>query len=130
MPDKIRWGILGTGAIAKQFATGLQALDDAEIAAVGSRAQATADVNGDGVVDVADFDVIRQNYFHSNAGLVHGDTNGDQQVDHLDYFVWRTAFAAAGGDLAAISAQVPEPSSVVLLALLAGATGTFRRRTK
>lgn len=46
MTDKIRWGILGTGNIAKQFATGLQALDDVEILAVGSRAQATADAFG------------------------------------------------------------------------------------
>ena len=34
---KIRWGILGTGYIAHQFAEGLGALPDAQIAAVGSR---------------------------------------------------------------------------------------------
>lgn len=43
MSDKIRWGILGTGGIAHKFATGLTALSDVEIAAVGSRNQATAD---------------------------------------------------------------------------------------
>ncbi len=41
--DKIRWGILGTGRIAGDFATGLAAESDAEIVAVGSRAQHTAD---------------------------------------------------------------------------------------
>ncbi len=41
--DKIRWGILGTGRIAGDFATGLAAETDAEIVAVGSRAQHTAD---------------------------------------------------------------------------------------
>lgn len=41
--DKIRWGILGTGRIAGDFATGLAAEDDAEIVAVGSRSQQTAD---------------------------------------------------------------------------------------
>ena len=41
--DKIRWGILGTGRIAGDFATGLGAEEDAEIVAVGSRAQETAD---------------------------------------------------------------------------------------
>src|SRR6478735_136334 len=34
---QIRWGILGTGAIAGAFATGLQSLHDATLAAVGSR---------------------------------------------------------------------------------------------
>jgi len=37
MAKTIRWGILGPGAIAQKFATGLKALDDAELVAVGSR---------------------------------------------------------------------------------------------
>ncbi len=37
MVDKIRWGILGTGNIAHQFARGLKELTDAELIAVGSR---------------------------------------------------------------------------------------------
>jgi dihydrodiol dehydrogenase / D-xylose 1-dehydrogenase (NADP) len=37
MVDRIRWGIMGTGWIAKQFATGLQFLPDADLLAVGSR---------------------------------------------------------------------------------------------
>jgi predicted dehydrogenase len=37
MQDKIRWGILGPGIIAKQFAASLQELPDAEVTAVGSR---------------------------------------------------------------------------------------------
>ena len=42
MEKKFRWGILGTGAIAKKFATDLQNLDDAECFAVGSRKMETA----------------------------------------------------------------------------------------
>jgi len=47
MYETIRWGILGTGNIAGQFATGLKVLDDAELLAVGSRNQESADAFGE-----------------------------------------------------------------------------------
>ena len=43
MTDTLRWGILATGSIAHKFATGIAALDDAEIVAVGSRSREGAD---------------------------------------------------------------------------------------
>jgi predicted dehydrogenase len=42
MTDKVRWGILGTGKIAKAFATALKDTPDAQLAGVGSRNRASA----------------------------------------------------------------------------------------
>src|SRR5690606_15936498 len=42
----IRWGILGTGTIARKFAEGLQAAQGATLVAVGSRTQESADAFG------------------------------------------------------------------------------------
>jgi len=54
MTTPIRWGILATGTIAHKFATGLQVCDDAELLAVGSRSQASADAFAD------EFDIPRR----------------------------------------------------------------------
>jgi len=70
MAETIRWGILSTGTIATKFAEGLQSIPDAELLAVGSRSQASADAFGDqfniarrydsyeALVQDADIDVI------------------------------------------------------------------------
>ena len=41
--SEVRWGILGTGSIAAKFAEGLEAVAGADLVAVGSRAQSTAE---------------------------------------------------------------------------------------
>lgn len=68
MKDKVRWGILGTGNIARKFATGLSVLDDATLVAVGSRTKASADTFAD------QFSIPHR---HSS----YGDLVGDPEVD-------------------------------------------------
>jgi predicted dehydrogenase len=45
--EKIRWGILGTGKIAKAFSQGLGYVPDAELIAIGSRSASSAERFGD-----------------------------------------------------------------------------------
>lgn len=68
--DTIRWGVLGPGSIARKFAMGLQALSDAQLVAVGSRSQESADAFGD------QFQVRRRHA--SYAALAH-----DPEVDAI-----------------------------------------------
>ncbi len=68
MAAKVRWGIIGTGNIASKFAAGLQVLDDAELAAVGSRSLETANAFGD------KFDVPRR---HATYEALAGDPDVD-----------------------------------------------------
>ncbi|MEX6686948.1 Gfo/Idh/MocA family oxidoreductase [Danxiaibacter flavus] len=65
MKEKIRWGILGPGRIARKFASDLKLVEDAELVAVGSRSLSSAEAFA------KDFPV---QYIHdSYEGLVKND---------------------------------------------------------
>jgi predicted dehydrogenase len=66
--NSIRWGILGTGNIARTFAEALKSLPDAALLAVGSRTQAAADAFADR------FDIPRR---HASYGALAKDPEVD-----------------------------------------------------
>jgi hypothetical protein len=63
-----------------------------------------ADFNGDGLVDVADYDIWASNVGATNATLQTGDANGDGLVDVADYDLWA---ANVGGQSTAPATPAP-----------------------
>lgn len=90
------------------------------------------DVNGDLVVDINDYIIIRDSLHLTGATRSQGDLNGDDAVNLLDFRIWkdnRTDLGAGAGAQAALG-SVPEPSSLalVLLGMIAFASRRFCRR--
>lgn len=76
----------------------------------------SADFNGNGTVDAADYTLWRDNLGLVGTGTqATGDANGDTNIDVADYDVWKSTFGTTLGSGAMQSATVPEPSAVVLL---------------
>lgn len=76
------------------------------------------DYNNDGLVNLADYTVWRDNLGAAESVLPDGTGDGSGTVDLGDYTRWKSNFAAAaaGATLAAIQ-TVPEPGSIVVLLL-------------
>jgi hypothetical protein len=85
----------------------------------------SADYNDDGVVNAADYTIWRDT-LGSTTSLA-ADGTGDGVVDQLDYDRWVFEFGSIVGGSAAVSAAVPEPSTVALLALAIAACNRRRR---
>jgi len=92
------------------------------------------DVDGNGVVDLLDFDPIRDNFRMQVTQRSEGDLTFDGVVDFVDFKQWKGAFLGGGGSLAGIDlsfiANVPEPTSLALafLACLGGGPWFRSRR--
>src|SRR4051794_27589636 len=54
------------------------------------------DINNDGIVDIRDYGVWRQNFGQTNCGNP-ADLNGDCIVDIRDYGIWRQNFGQSTG---------------------------------
>jgi hypothetical protein len=76
------------------------------------------DINGDGLVDVADYDIWAANVGMTGAAWSQGDLNGDGLVDVADYDIWAANVGQTAG--------APEPVTLCILAL--GGLAILRRR--
>jgi len=79
------------------------------------------DVNGDGMVTMDDFTIIKDNFRQTPRARGQGDLTGDGLVSLPDFTQWKAAFTGSGGSLTGVDmsfVSVPEPSSIALLVLL------------
>jgi hypothetical protein len=77
------------------------------------------DTDNDGVVELTDFDPIRDNFLEATTLRSEGDLTLDGLVDVLDFHQWKTAFMGAGGTSEQIasafaSLPIPEPAAATL----------------
>jgi hypothetical protein len=84
------------------------------------------DFNGDGVVDLADFEILTSN-FNQPGDATTGDMNFSRTVDLADFNLFREAFSESG---AGAAASVPEPSAMLLGLLGAAFVGSVCRRSR
>ncbi|MEM6798535.1 MAG: cytochrome c peroxidase [Planctomycetota bacterium] len=96
--------------------------------------QLEGDYNGDGVVDVDDFEVWKSMVGMTAANsteLLWADGNLDGVIDQADYAVWRNNLGARWDDVIttfALATAAPEPSTATMLALAIAALARRKRR--
>ena len=87
------------------------------------------DFNQDGVVDLADYTVWRNNLGAAADGGLNGNGDGLGVVDAADYAIWKDNFGVMYGSQQSFeSAAVPEPATYVSLLLLAAVGVVLRSR--
>lgn len=79
------------------------------------------DFNDDGIVNIADYTLWRNNLGAANEAAINNAGNGSGGVDAGDYTVWRDNFGATSGTVNSPVA-VPEPSNWMLPTVLVGLT--------
>ncbi|MEM9296577.1 MAG: SUMF1/EgtB/PvdO family nonheme iron enzyme, partial [Planctomycetota bacterium] len=96
---------------------------------IAAAAWAAGDANGDGVVDLLDFDVLAQRFgdsigFGIGAGPEQGDFNGDGIVDLLDFDILAQNFGVGA------AAAIPEPSGAAVVGVGLCVWGRRRNRNE
>jgi hypothetical protein len=86
----------------------------------------SGDVNGNGVTDINDYIIIRNNFLGSNKTFAMGDLSGDAVVNFTDFRIWKNDREAA----VAAAGAVPEPAGWALAAMGLGTVGAARRASR
>jgi hypothetical protein len=98
---------------------------------------AIGDLNVDGVINVADWVILRTNQLSNLSSLSLtqayrlGDVTGDKISDHADFVAFKAAYDAVNGagSFVAMVASIPEPTtSILILAAGSIALPVVRRR--
>jgi hypothetical protein len=99
---------------ASQFVEGVVVYKEFELT------EADGDYNGDGIVNLADYTVWRDNLGATVPSGTGADGNNDGTVNAGDYAVWKSNFGQSAGAVSAMTSpsSVPEPSTCASLGVL------------
>lgn len=85
------------------------------------------DANLDGIVDIADFAILKNNFGSSGSFWADGDFTGDAMVDLADYAILKRSFGLTS-ETWETSQTVPEPASMLLVGVGGVFAVVFKRR--
>jgi hypothetical protein len=111
-------GVTDNNMTFSYFDLGLNSIITGEVKFVDSFAGLQGDFNNDGIVNLADYTVWRDNLGAANEGALNGNGSNSGGVDAADYALWKTHFGATSGSVSALTSAVPEPAALMLLAMV------------
>ncbi|WP_442482510.1 GDSL-type esterase/lipase family protein [Aeoliella sp. SH292] len=128
----VAWDAAKSPNLAFRYQTVNGVLRDGHLVFLEDTSRLTAvagDFNGDGVVNLADYTVWRDNLGTASESAINHAGDGVAGVDASDYQIWKSNFGA-GGAATVSSVNVPEPTSAVLMVGLLGMVLHFMHSTK
>jgi hypothetical protein len=106
----------GSGAGQRGMDVGAVRLVDTHVGA----APVPGDLNGDGLVNMTDYGILKSDFFSQVPTMTGADLSGDGKVNLQDFLYFKQDYLAANGNVIGLPVNVPEPASMVLICLAAG----------